>query len=108
VTLNLTVEATPDIDVDHARVYVNCDEVARVAMNNPADSAVKFSGALEIPVPTNTDAHVVVVGFGKEPLPKVFEQFDPTEVPRVTTNPIFVDADGNGRFDAPGGKTCAI
>lgn len=107
-TLNLQVEAIPDIDMDHARVYVNCDEVARVAMNNPVDSAIKYSGSLEIPVPVDSDAHVVVVGFGKHRLPKVFQQFDPMETPRVTTNPIYIDSDGNGVFDAPGGKHCAI
>ncbi|MDX1695206.1 MAG: CehA/McbA family metallohydrolase [Ketobacteraceae bacterium] len=108
VQLNLRIEAIPEIDVDHARIYVNCDEVARVTTSNPEDSAIKFSDDITIPVPVDTDAHVVVLGFGKDRLPAVFEQFDPAETPRVTTNPVFVDTDGNGVFDAPGGKACAI
>lgn len=108
VNLTLQVEAIPSIDVDHARVYVNCDEVARIAMNNPADSAIKYSGTLPITVPRDQDAHVVVLGFGKDYLPRVFEQFDPSETPRFTTNPIFIDSDGNGTYDAPGGKECDI
>jgi hypothetical protein len=39
-------------------------------------------------------------------MPRGLAQFDPLVTPRFTTNPIFVDADGNGRFDPPGGKTC--
>lgn len=108
VNLQLTVEAIPQIDVDHVRVYVNCDEVARIALSNPADSAIKYAGTIVLPVPTDRDAHVTVLGFGKHPLPRVFEQFDPTETPRFATNPVFVDSDGNGTYDAPGGKTCRI
>ena len=29
-------------------------------------------------------------------------------VPRFTTNPVFVDVDGNGEFDAPGDKSCDL
>ena len=108
VNLQLTVAAIPQIDVDHVRVYVNCDEVARVALNNPPDSATKYSGSIALPVPTDRDAHITVLGFGKQALPRVFEQFDPAETPRFVTNPIFVDSDGNGVYDAPGGKTCRI
>ncbi|MFZ5602591.1 MAG: hypothetical protein ACOY7J_09075, partial [Pseudomonadota bacterium] len=108
VNVQLTVEAIPQVDVDHVRVYVNCDEVARIAMSNPADSAIKYAGTIALPVPTDRDAHVTVLGFGKQPLPRVFEQFDVTETPRFVTNPVFVDSDGNGVYDAPGGKTCRI
>lgn len=108
VDLQLRVEAIPQIDVDHARIYVNCDEVARVPLQNPLDSAIKFADTLTIPVPVDRDAHVVVMGFGKHRLPAVFEQFDPAEVPRFATNPVFVDSDGNGVYDAPGGKDCRI
>ena len=39
-------------------------------------------------------------------MPRGLRTYDATRVPRVTTNPIYVDVDGNGAFDAPGGKTC--
>lgn len=108
VEMQLQVEAIPQIDVDHARIYVNCDEVLRLPMSNPADSAIKFADTLTIPVPVGRDAHIVVLGFGAQRLPDVFEQFDPAEVPRFATNPVFVDRDGNGEYDAPGGKACRI
>lgn len=104
--LALQVQAIPQIDVDHVRVYVNCDEVARFPAENPADSALKLDLTSSIPLAGNKDAHVVVLGFGKEKYHREFKQFDPTEVPRFTTNPIYIDADGDGIFSAPGGKHC--
>src|SRR5690606_24919799 len=46
LALFVHVEAIPQIDVDHLRIYVNCDEVARVTATNPADSAVKYSNSI--------------------------------------------------------------
>ena len=83
---------------------MNCDEVLNVATTTPGE-VVKYDDVLSLPV--TTDAHVVVLGFGQDQLPRGFRQFDPTQVPRFTTNPIFVDADGDGVFTAPGGKTCS-
>jgi hypothetical protein len=50
--------------------------------------------------------------FGHKPFARVTVRFrtprpDPVRVPRFTTNPVFVDVDGNGAFDAPGDKTCS-
>lgn len=108
VQLQVQIEAIPQIDVDHFRVYVNCDEVARIATTNPLDSALKYAGTLPIPVGNNKDAHIVVLGFGSQFLHREFDQFDPTEVPRFTTNPIYVDVNGDGVFQAPGGKECSL
>ena len=52
------------------------------------------------------DAHVVVLGFGADPMPRGLRSYG-ADVPRVMTSPIFVDVDGNGVFDAPGGKECS-
>ena len=104
VSLAVHIEAIPEIDVTHFLVFVNCDEVLKVSATDP-HGVVKFHGALDLPI--TRDAHVVVAGFGAERFPRGLEQFDPTGVPRFTTNPIYVDADGNGAFDPPGGKTCS-
>lgn len=53
-----------------------------------------------------SDAHVVVAGFGRNAMPRGLRNYDPTRVLRFVTNPIFVDADGDGEFTPPGGKTC--
>lgn len=103
VTLDIRIEAIPDIDVTTFTVFANCDEVATIETTSP-DGVIKYEGTVEVPV--DADANIVVLGFGQELLPRNLPQFDPTGVPRFTTNPIYVDFDGNGTFDAPGGKTC--
>jgi hypothetical protein len=103
VDLGVRIEAIPEIDVTHFKVFVNCDEAATVRTTAPG-AVVKYDGTVRVPVPR--DAHLVVLGFGRQQMPRGLAQFDPLVTPRFTTNPIFVDADGNGRFDPPGGKTC--
>jgi hypothetical protein len=103
ITLQVRIEALPEIDVTHFTVFANCDEVGTFATTDP-DAVVKFDG--EVSVDVSADAHIVVMGFGRELLPRNLPQFNPDGVPRFTTNPIFVDADGDTEFTEPGGKTC--
>ncbi len=103
VDLAVHIEALPEIDVTHFLVFVNCDEALKVAASDPG-GIVKYDGDLAVPV--SQDAHIVVAGFGSNRLPRGLSQYDPNHVPRFTTNPIYVDVDGNGIFDPPGGKTC--
>ncbi len=102
VDLTLHLEGMPDVDLVAFRVYVNCDEVLEVAATTP-NAAVKYDGTVTIPV--TQDAHVVVMGFGRNPMPAGFPWIT-AGAPRFVTNPIYVDVDGNGVYDPPGGKTC--
>jgi hypothetical protein len=103
VELAVRVDAVPSIDITHAVVLVNCDQVADLDADDP-HGVVKLDTTL--PLHLDADASIVILGFGAEPMPAGLPDYDPSGVPRVITNPIYVDADGNGRFDAPGGKTC--
>jgi hypothetical protein len=104
VDLAVHIEAIPEIDVTHFLVFVNCDQVLKVPALDP-NGIVKYDGTLLVPV--TKDAHVVVAGFGANRLPRGLDQFDPSGVPRFTTNPIYIDVDGNGVYNPPGGKTCS-
>ena len=107
VDLTVRIEGIPEIDVTHFVVFVNCDQVLKIAAQDPG-GLVKYEGTLALTVPSDRDAHVVVAGFGEHLLPRGLGQFDPAGVPRFTTNPIYVDVDGNGSYDPPGGKkTCS-
>ncbi|MCG8313530.1 MAG: CehA/McbA family metallohydrolase [Pseudomonadales bacterium] len=108
VSLSIHVEAAPHVDIDKVVVFVNCDVAEVLVANNPLDSAIKLSELLPIDIGTKQDAHLVVLGFGKKRLHREFPQFDAAEVPRFTTNPIYVDVNGNGVFDPPGGKSCNL
>jgi hypothetical protein len=104
VDLALRVEAPPTIDVTYARVFVNCDQVLVIPATDP-HGVVKLDGTF--PVPVDTDAHVVVMAFGADPMPLGLDGYDAATTPRVTTNALYVDADGDGAWTAPGGKACA-
>ncbi|MCO4745642.1 MAG: CehA/McbA family metallohydrolase [Proteobacteria bacterium] len=104
LNLNLHIEAISEIDVTHVVVFANCDQVARVDATAP-DGIVKFSDAVSITL--DSDTQVTVAAFGANRYPDGLPSFNPNSVPRVLTNPIWVDADGNGAFDAPGGRVCS-
>lgn len=102
--VSLRVQAARGIDVSTVQVFANCDLVATVPI--PAgDGAVRFDDIVKVDLPA--DANITLLGFGAAPLTTPFHDADPVRVPRFTTNPIFVDVDGNGTFDPPGDKTCS-
>jgi hypothetical protein len=105
VVLNLHVEALPEVDVSFISVFVNCDEVVTLAATDRG-GVVKFSEA--IPLTLTEDANITAAAFGEGYLPLGLPQYNPDKVPRVLTNPIYVDVDGNGVFDAPGGHECVV
>jgi hypothetical protein len=104
VDLYVRLDAPTDIDVAYFKVYVNCDQVISLPTSSP-NGIIKYEGTVKVPV--TKDANVVVMGFGKKAMPRGYSQYNPASVPRVITNPIYVDYDGNGKFDPPGGKACA-
>lgn len=104
VILQVRAEAMEAVDLSRIEVLANCDRIAEVSSTDP-DGVVKFDGSVEVTL--QRDAYLVVLGWGDGFLPLGLPQFDPTGVPRFTTNPIYVDVDGNGMFDPPGGKECS-
>lgn len=103
VAISVHIEALPQIDVTHFKVFSNCDEVMTVETTDP-DAVIKYDGTVTVPV--SVDAHITVLGFGTRSLPRGLEQFPARRVPRFTANAIFVDADADGTWTPPGGKTC--
>jgi hypothetical protein len=104
ISLSIRVEAMPQIDVTHVIVFVNCDEALKIAATDPS-GVVKLDDTFTVPVPR--DAHVIVMAFGRGDMPLGMDGYDPRRIPRVTTNALYVDADADGEWTPPGGKTCA-
>jgi hypothetical protein len=102
--VSLRVQAAKGIDVSSVQVFANCDLVATVPIERN-DGAVRFDDVIKLDLPA--DANITVLGFGATKMPRPFKDADPARVPRFTSNPVFVDVDGNGSFDAPGDKTCS-
>ncbi|MCP4644564.1 MAG: CehA/McbA family metallohydrolase, partial [bacterium] len=102
VDLMVHVESIPSIDVSHFKVFVNCDQVANVELA-PTNDVVNYDGTLNLRI--EKDSQIVVMGFGKNFLPRGMPQFDPLGVPRFATNPIYVDYNGDG-YTPPGWDGC--
>ena len=109
VMVKVRVEAIPEIDVTRVLVLLNCDTVAEVQATDPG-GVVKLDKLVKVPLGAGADkdAHIVVLAFGSKPMPKGMASIDAKTVPRVITNPILLDGDGDGTFSGPGGKACAI
>ncbi len=110
-TLSVAVSALPGpagqgIDVTHIEVLVDCDEVADIDATDPL-GAEKLATTLDLTL--TRDAYVVVVAYGDNAMPDGLPALETTTeiVPRAFTNAIYVDVDGDGVWNAPGGKTCA-
>lgn len=102
-TLSLRVEALPEIDVQAVTVLLNCDAIDELHADDP-DGTVKLDQLVEIPVAV--DSYVVLVGQGVGDMPRGLEGYSPVDTPRFITGPIFIDADGDGVWTAPGPKRC--
>lgn len=91
-TLRLEVDAAPWVPIAEWRAYVNGELVHR--------APIAAGESAELPLAFATDAFVTVEVEG--PAEGLYAEAFPNFVPFAFTNPIFIDTDGNGRFDAPG------
>jgi len=67
---------------------------------------VKLDTNATLELPTGSDSYVVVVAIGEGAMPRGLTDYDAGAVPRVITNPILVDGDGDGLYSGPGAKGC--
>ncbi len=104
VSLALSVQAIPEIDVTHAVVFVNCDEVLALAATDP-NGVLKLDETVTLPI--EGDSWISIAAFGVARLPAGMPQYDSATTPRVLTSPVFIDGDGDGLFTAPGGRECS-
>ena len=103
--LSLTVRAVPSVDVSWVYLFVNCDLAYSWEAQAPFE-VIKHEQELRITL--EEDAWVTVMAFGDDEMPAGLPNYDPRVTPRVVTNPIYLDGDGDGSWTAPGGKTCLI
>lgn len=102
LSLDIEVQAIPEIDVSHVVVFANCAVVAREAAQDRA-GVIKLQAAL--PLRFTEDSTLVVAAFGEGTFPDGL----PTPsagAPRALTNAIYIDADGDGAWTPPGGRAC--
>jgi hypothetical protein len=90
--LHVGVEAAPWVPVAEWRAYVNGELVHR--------APIQSGEIASLPLTFTKDSFVTVEVEG--PAEGLYRDALPEFTPFAFTNPIFVDVDGNGRFDAPG------
>jgi hypothetical protein len=107
--IQITVQSAPWISVSEVRLIVNGKRKIIFPVEPSADAVIKFSG--KISVPLEKDCYIAAEVFGKRSLFPVHQARAwsglrrNATIPYAVTNPIFIDVDGNGRFDPPLPKT---
>jgi hypothetical protein len=103
VRVEAEVRAAPWVDVSTVTLYQSAREVKRWKV--PADAAtgkggVRFRDSVDLPVAA--DSWLVLRVDGDRPLAPIVGDRTRFDVhPLAVTNPIFLDHDGNGVYDAP-------
>lgn len=99
LTLHVKVQAPSWIPTDHIRVIVNGAEISTIDLPPPATPppAVRYDADVTIPAPQTGDAWVLAIVDGDKPMAPVIGS-----PPRSITNPIYIDRNGDGTFQAPG------
>jgi hypothetical protein len=96
---NIEVSAAPWVSVSRVTLYVDGQETARWSVP-PATTTLRFRKSQELSL--KRDGWVVVRVDGDQPLAPVVGDLKRFDVrPLALTNPVFIDVDGNGRYDPP-------
>jgi hypothetical protein len=112
VEIHIEVRAAPWISVKEARVFVN-REIVRVLPVEAAPGSVRRL-VRDLRLELAEDAFIVVEVMGTGSLYPVVQQRSRSGLqadavtPYALTNPVFVDVDGNGRFDPPLPRTIQL
>jgi len=97
VSVELGVRAAPWLDVRRARVVANGATVRELAAESERSSATVLAQSFELAL--ERDSWIVVLVEGDHANDQVLPGWHLP--PLAFTNPVFVDVDGNGAFEAP-------
>jgi len=92
--LRIGVRAAPWVPVSEYRVFVNGALVQRHSLDEKRE--------FRVPLRFGRDSFVTVEVEGQAPEGSLYSQVAPGHTPFAFTNPIFVDADGDGKWAPPG------
>ncbi len=105
VDIWLKVESAPWVSVDEVRLIVNGKRKIIFPVEASKDSVLKFFEQISLPL--EKDSYIAAEVLGKKSLFPVHQARarhglrENATLPYALTNPIFIDVDGNGRFDPP-------
>jgi hypothetical protein len=105
VDVRVRVQAAPWISVDEVRVIVNGERKIILPVKVPREQILKFQEKIALKL--KYDSYIAIEVLGSETLFPVVQRrskkdgYECGPLPYALTNPIFVDVDGNGKFDPP-------
>ena len=103
--VGIKVRSAPWVSVDEVRIIVNGERKVILPVKAPREQILKFQDTINLNL--EHDSYIAVEVLGNETLFPVVQRsikYDAYEwgpFPYALTNPIFVDVDGNGKFDSP-------
>ncbi|MCJ7579452.1 MAG: CehA/McbA family metallohydrolase, partial [Candidatus Aminicenantes bacterium] len=101
----IQVQCTPWISISEVRLIINGERKLILPVTANAESIIQFSE--EIGLTLSEDSYICVEVLGNQSLFPVLQArsssglLENATLPYALTNPIFIDVDGNGLFDAP-------
>jgi hypothetical protein len=109
VDIRIKVESAPWISVEEVRLIINGERRIVFPVDRQNDNVVKFSENLSLPV--EKDCYIAAEVLGGKSLFPVHQARarhglrENATLPYAITNPVFIDTDGNSKFDPPLPKT---
>ena len=105
VFVGIQVQCTPWVSISEVRLIINGERRMIFPVTAETGSIIQF--AEEIGLTLAQDSFIAVEVLGKKSLYPVLQTharaglLENATLPYALTNPIFIDVDGNGQFDAP-------
>ncbi len=103
--VGIKVQSAPWVSVDEVRVIINGERKIILPVKAPREQILKFQDRISLNI--KYDSYIAIEVLGNETLFPVVQRrskndgYECGPLPYALTNPIFVDVDGNGRFDSP-------
>ena len=105
VDVGIKVQSAPWISVDEVRIIINGERKIILPVKAPREQILKFQDRISLNL--EYDSYIAIEVLGNETLFPVvqrstkYDGYEYGPLPYALTNPLFVDVDGNGRFDPP-------
>ena len=101
----IRVQSAPWVAVDEVRLIVNGERKLTFPVKTAKEKILKFTKQISLKL--KKDSYIAVEVLGKSSLYPVLQQYSKkgllkdATLPYALTNPVFIDVDGNGKFDPP-------